>query len=414
MRFALTVAAAALLAAPLALAQNPLQNSRSVVASPTVLGMGDAAVAFPTNGSSFFYNPAHVVRTTGFFPRFQLGVQGRGSQNLRDYYDFVQDDLRPAVDKGMDNLTSDEIDTLQARLLRATRKRGYAVVDAPLSVAMKVGPVAFGAGGFLHIEGRLRGVPGPVPVAEISTVRDGIAIATAAVEGGTFGLDGLAVGANVRYTNRAVAIKEKPVDAWSEGEQMYLHEASALSLDLGLLYDLPVTMPGRLTAGAAVYDAAGGRFDYAYKGRFLCVSGSFGCVVNPSMTPAPPRMIAQEDSLARLRFGGGASYRVGVAYTAPTLFGLLTETGVALDYVGYARPQIPDQPFLAHLNIGAQAQLARILALRVGLNQGYASLGAGLKLGPLALDYAFYAFEQGRKPGEDPSWQHLAAMRLVF
>lgn len=413
-RLALLASVAALAAAPVAVAQNPLQNGRSVVASPAVLGMGDAAAAFPTGGSSFFYNPAHVVRNTGFFPRFQLGLQGRGSTNLKDYYDFAKDDLEPALDKGIANLTQDEIDTLAARALDATHERGYAMAEAPASFAMRVGPVAFGVGGFVHAEGRLRSVPsgGGLPIVEASVLRDVSAIGSAAVDVGMFGVSGLAVGVNARVTKRALAIKEKPLDAWGDDEQLYLHEATALGLDLGILYDLSVPLPGKVTVGAAIYDVVGGDFDYEYKGRYLCGSVDLAC--NFTATAPSPALIAGEDSLARMRFGVSPSYRMGVAYTAPTFFGLLAETGVALDYVGYSDPLLVKQPFLAHLSAGAQVRLARIVALRAGLNQGYVTAGAGLKLGPLALDYSFYGFEQGKNPSTDASWQHLVSLGIAF
>lgn len=395
-------------------AQNPLQNGRSVVASPAVLGMGDAAAAFPTNGSSFFYNPAHVVRTTGFFPRFQLGLQGRGSNNLRNYYDFVKDDLEPAIDEGIANLTEDEIDTLRARALAATQERGYAMAEVPAAFAMRIGPVAFGIGGFVHAEGRLRALPssGDLPIVEASVLRDVSAIGTAAVDASLFGMNGLAVGVNARVTRRALAIKEKDLDTWGDDEQLYLHEATAVGVDIGVLYDLPVPLPGKLTAGAAFYDVVGGTFDYAYKDRYVCGSLRLSC--NYSGTAPSPALIAGEDALARQRFGVSPSYRVGVAYTVPSLFGLLSETGVALDYIGYSDPLWSEQSFISHLSLGAQARLARIVALRAGLNQGYLTAGGGVKLGPLALDYTFYGFEQGEDRNRDASWQHQVSLGVAF
>jgi len=395
-------------------AQNPLQNGRSVVASPAVLGMGDAAAAFPTNGSSFFYNPAHVVRTTGFFPRFQLGLQGRGSNNLRNYYDFVKDDLEPAIDEGIANLTEDEIDTLRARALAATQERGYAMAEVPAAFAMRIGPVAFGIGGFVHAEGRLRALPssGDLPIVEASVLRDVSAIGTAAVDASLFGMNGLAMGVNARVTRRALAIKEKDLDTWGDDEQLYLHEATAVGVDIGVLYDLPVPLPGKLTAGAAFYDVVGGTFDYAYKDRYVCGSLRLSC--NYSGTAPSPALIAGEDALARQRFGVSPSYRVGVAYTVPSLFGLLSETGVALDYIGYSDPLWSEQSFISHLSLGAQARLARIVALRAGLNQGYLTAGGGVKLGPLALDYTFYGFEQGEDSNRDASWQHQVSLGVAF
>lgn len=411
-------AGAALLAAlgaPVAFAQNPLQNGRMVVASPTVLGMGDAGVAFSTRDANFFYNPAHVVRTTRFLPQFAVGVQARASANLQDKYKFYDEEIAPAVDRGIDNLTPAERDTLYDRSLRLLQDRSYVTAEVPATFAMRVGPVAIGAGVFFQTGGRLRATPGGggVPTIEAALTKEVAGVASVGLDLGAVGMRGLAVGANARVLRRSLSVKEKPLDAFEENEQPYLYQGTGFSVDVGALYDVPVPLPGTLTLGAAALDVVGQDADLAYDGRYYCANATLFCDTDASEAPSPS-LLAQEEALAEARFAVKPSYRVGVAYTAPQLFGLLTETGVAVDYLGYSKPQLPNQPRLAHLNVGAQATLLRMVALRVGLNQGYFTGGAGLKLGPLALDYTYYGFEEGVNPGDTPAYQHLAAVRFVF
>ncbi|MEW6380485.1 MAG: hypothetical protein AB1611_12885 [bacterium] len=64
------------------------------------------------------------------------------------------------------------------------------------------------------------------------------------------------------------------------------------------------------------------------------------------------------------------------------------------------------------LHMGAESWIANRLALRLGLYQGYASIGIGLNLWVLKLDYANYAEEIGAYAGQRADRRHVVQLSL--
>lgn len=395
----LLVAAAMFVGVDSATAQSYAMTARSFVQSPVALGMGDAGVAFSTKETAFFYNPAHVARAAGAVPSFTfLGVNARVSDGVLDYYDFYSEDLEPALDEGIENMDGQERQDLYDRAFEIGRQREYANVDVVLpSVLFRVGPVGVGAGVFNYTgtQVQISDAGGGVPNINLNAQLDVIGMATA---GMNFG--GVSVGAAAKYTQRYLTLKSKPLDAFGEEEAFNLYSGNSIGIDLGALYTLDVLpLPGDLTVGAALFDVAGTKFDYAFERS----------ITDDERNEATESQeIALADELRQV----SPSYRVGVGYQVPSLFGVFGQTGVALDYLGYSEPFIEDQPFLAQIHLGAQVQLVKVLAVRAGLSQGYPTAGAGLRLGPVRLDYSYFGQEEGRLPGQNASWHHH--VRLAF
>lgn len=404
-RFSILTALLLLGLVPAAAAQNYALTARPLVQSPTALGMGDAGVAFPTKQTVFFYNPAHLARAASIKPSITLlGVRGSLSTNLFDQIAFYEDDLDPAIEEGFENLPEDEVRRIYDEALELGRRRTFVNADVLLpSVMMQVGGIGVGGGVFAHSRVLYRFPDGGagVPLLDLVGLGDVIVMGSAAADLGRYGVPGVTAGLTAKYTRRYLTFKEKPIDLLDADENFYLLSGNSVGVDLGLLYEPDfVPLPGRLTAGLAVYDVAASDFSYG-----------FDSVLNNDDEDAVQAEVDQEEARANEDFALHPSYRIGVAYTVPALLGLFKETGVALDYVGYSDPFI-DQVFLAHISIGAQAKLARILSLRAGLNQGYPSVGAGLALGLLKVDYAFYGVEQGRLPGQVDSYNHTLQLVL--
>ena len=103
--------------------------------------------------------------------------------------------------------------------------------------------------------------------------------------------------------------------------------------------------------------------------------------------------------------------RAGVAYVLPGLGGPFEETASALDYIRY-EGSLVEQPLLCHLSMGLQTTMGKVFSVRAGLNQGYTTVGAGFNFSFVRLDYAFYGSEQGRFPGQSPSWYHRFEISL--
>lgn len=397
--FFLVLVLLGLMVADSAKAQSYAVTARSFVQSPVALGMGDAAVAFPTKETAFFYNPAHVARVASLRPSLTFfGANARISDGLFDYYDFYSEDLEPALDQGIENMSGQERQDLYNRAFEIGRKREYANVDVVLpSVIIKAGPVGIGAGVFNYTgtQFQISDAGGGVPHVHMNAQLDVIGTATA---GMTFA--GVSVGAAAKYTRRFLTLKSKPLDAFSEDEQINLYKGTSVGFDVGALYTLDmIPVPGEVTVGAAFFDLVGSEFEYEFE---------------RSITDGDrnAQLEADEIELAHDLRQVSPSYRFGVGYQVPSLFGVFGQTGVALDYLGYSDPYIEDQPFLAHIHLGAQVQLVKMLAVRAGLSQGYPSAGVGVRFGPLRLDYSYFGQEEGRLPGQNASWHHHARVAL--
>ncbi len=376
------------------------QDNRSFVASPQALGMGDAVVALPMQQSSFFYNPAHVAHA-----RFHLTIAGARvavSDNLADQIAFFKDDLQPALDAGLETLEGEALENLYERTLAIGRVPTILQADvlAP-SFAMHMGPIGFGIGAFgsSNVRYRLPDGGGGLPLIDMAAVADAMVVGSVGMDLSSFGARGLSAGLNGKYTRRYVSFKSRPLDAFDENEAFALISGSRMGVDLGLLYQRPAPglLPGTVNIGLTMYDILGSDFSYAYD-RTLQGIASADEVADDVVR-------AEED------FSVAPSFRLGVAYAFPKLpGGLLDESGVALDYVGYSEAAV-DQAFLAHIRLGVQARV-KILSVRAGLNQGYPTVGGGLSLGVIDLDYAYYGMEGGRYPGQLASWHHSGQIRI--
>ena len=390
---------AALGASPL-LAQNYRIHTRSTVQLPSAQGMGDALVALPVQQSAFFYNPAHGAHSS--FHLTVIGVRTSLSNNVPDQLRFFKDDLQPAIDDGIDNLSNEALSDLYSETLRIGRAYSFIHADvlAP-SVGGKVGPIGLGLGifGTSNIQYNFPDAGGGLPLVNLQLVADGIVAANAAIDLSQFGVGGLSAGFTAKYTSRFTSLKNKPLDAIQSEEAFYLLNANRISVDLGLQYELPILpyFPGHFHLGLALYDIAGSDFDFKYHST---LQGN-----------EDQQDIAADILTANELLNINPSFRLGLAYSLPQIpLGMLDETGVTLDYIGYNNPSI-DQAFFAHLRLGVQARV-KVLTVRTGLNQGYPTIGGGLSLGFVDLDYAFYGREEGRYPGQLPSWHHFAQVRF--
>lgn len=381
-------------------AQSSSQTSRAFIPSPQALAMGDAGVAFSSRETIFFYNPAHLSRVASARPRFTiLGIRGALSGNLFDQLAFFEDELQPAINEGLDSTNSGEVRELYDTALALGRRQTTVSGDVLLpSVIATIGDVAVGAGAFGHstLNYRFEDAGAGIPLVDFAAIGDLMFIGSASLDLRTVGIDGLSAGISAKMTQRWLTMKNKPLDAIGSNERMLLFKGSAVGFDVGLLYDVDfVPLPGDLTAGFAAYDLVGGRFDYTY-------DRSMGTKDEPGS-----QFIAEEEELVNVLYAVAPSYRFGAAYMLP---GLLKNTGVTVDYLWYASPRI-SQAAPAHLHVGAQAQLG-VAIVRAGLSSGYTTLGGGVDLGIIALDYAFYGVEEGRFPGQLPSWNHSAQLAL--
>lgn len=383
-----------------ALAQHELLSTRSRVSLPQTLGMGDAVVALPLQQSGFFYNPAHTAHSKLFLT--VAGVQVSASSTVFDQVSFFKNELQPALDEGIENLDSERLKSLYDQTLAIGRQTTFMHLDVLAPAAgFHLGPVGVGVGifGSSTVAYRFPDGGGGLPLVQVTAVADAMAVASAGMSLTKFGVTGFSFGITGKYTQRYASLKSKPLDTISEEEPFDLLVANRTSVDVGFLYELPLLkkIPGKVQVGLALYDIAGSKFEFEHQQTLQGVS-----------TPAAT---LQDIAAANTFFNTSPSFRLGVGYTLPKLpLKLIDESGVSIDYVGSESPHF-DQAFFAHLRVGAQVRI-KVLSLRAGLNQGYPTAGGGLSLGFMDLDYAFYGMEQGRYPGQLPSWHHTFQLRF--
>lgn len=381
-------------------AQNNRFTERTFLASPGVLGMGDAGVALLGPDRPFFYNPAHLPHLS---PRFTAaGVQASASRNMRSQIEFLDRRVQSAVESDFD-VDPAVLEDLYRDAYRLGRSpsRGSAAVVLP-SFVYSAGGVGVGAGLFAKTALNYRVDDGSlgVPNLDLLSRTDVMAVFALGLDLGMIGLSGISVGGTVTRARRFLAFENKPLDTFTPDESALLLSGNTLQVDVGGHYAPPWwTLPGQLTVGGAAYDLLTDGYDYT-----IADGPGLPFLRNLVTGAVDSTEGAQELAQARREFRLRPSYRLGVGYRLPSLIGL-DDVGVALDYQGYGNRR---QHFLARVHAGVRAEVWDGIVLRGGLNAGYPTGGAGLHLGPLRLDYALHAFEEGRAPGQTSSYVHIA------
>jgi len=102
--------------------------------------------------------------------------------------------------------------------------------------------------------------------------------------------------------------------------------------------------------------------------------------------------------------GRGSSVDIGIAKK------MLSNRLILLaDYIDFFNNN--KENIFNKIHMGAQYKFA-IFALRVGFNSGYPSLGLGLNLRVIDIDYAFYTNELSKGPGGYDETRHIAQIKL--
>lgn len=375
-----------------------------VLEMPQVLGRGGAAGAYPSPSTALYYNPAHLTRfRVSRSPITLFGASVAFSDNVFDQLDFYHDELEPAIDRGIDNLTADEEQKLYADIFELGRRPSQLVGTLVLpSFVLNRGTFGFGGGLFLKstVRGQVGDAGSGIPFVHAVAITDAVAIASVGVDLASLGVQGLSTGATVRTTQRFATVKQKPVDALTEDENFLIFQGLSFGLDLGLAYELPVEVgPGRFMTGATWVNAFANDFDYSFSAYFT------------KNSPESALLEEREQAFLRDRFQPLSTYRLGVSYIIPQTAGPLRETMLAADLVGAPEADL-DRSVLTRFSLGAQTSVNDWLYLRTGVHQGQGTVGLGLRLPLLQLDYAYYGIEEGRFAGQLPSRRHRIQLVL--
>lgn len=400
------VALAALALAPTVAAQPFTSDVRETpIGAPDLArrATGGAVAALPTMESPFSSNPAHI--TTRGFTLNVLGATVGVGGNPRESYDFYDQQLGPAIERGLDTLPNDSLAMLyrDAIAIGSESKTADLAVLAP-SVRFLAGPVGIGISAYARATSRARLVDGGAGIPQIDAYGQGDVAVPVVV-----GLDvgqvtdalpfGLSVGARATYLQRRVTAKSAPVDALDpDNEKVYVLLGKTVRMGVGL-YATDVAVPG-LDLGAELSNI-GGAVGYEFD-RSITIEGNGADD-------------AAEIARLRERFDGrqpDAVVRVGAAYRLPVdLMPGLSGAAVGLDYTSATTADL-DQSFQAGLRGGARIRVAGVLDLRAGFSQGMPSAGIGLGTRVTRLEYATYGVEDGRLLGQAQRRNHVVQIRL--
>lgn len=385
-------------------AQNNRFTERAFLSSPGVRGVGDAGVALIGPDRPFFYNPAHLPHLSSRFTT--AGVQASASRKIRDQIEFLNRRVQPIVESNFEVAPAVLEDLYHdADQLGRPPSRGGAAVVLP-SFVYSTGGVGIGAGLFAKTALNYRIDAGGlgVPNVHLLSRTDVMAVFSLGLDLDTIGLPGISVGGTATRTRRFLAFENKPIDTFTPDESALLLSGNTLQVDVGGLYAPPWwELPGQLTVGGAAYDLLTDRYDYT-------IAEGPGLPFLKDLFPGEVDSTegVQEMEQARREFRLRPSYRIGVGYRLPSLLGL-DGVGLAVDYQDYGDGR---QHFLARLHAGARAEVWDGIVLRTGLSAGYPTGGMSLHLGPLRLDYALHAFEEGRLAGQTRTYVHTARLML--
>jgi hypothetical protein len=177
-------------------------------------------------------------------------------------------------------------------------------------------------------------------------------------------VEGLRVGGTLKYLHResldevytAADIADDDFEDRLDDDRK---SGNGVSMDLGVLYELPV-------------------------------ESSFTTDVGLSINNLFEMDMSEAEDIKRTVNLGIATRR---SFSGFTLIG-------AFDIIDITRNYDQDDDYMKRIHMGAELQLPAILAVRMGLNQGYFTAGATLDFPVVRLDFATYAEEVGAYAGQ--------------
>ncbi len=328
------------------------------------LGMGGAFTAVADDENAMFYNPAGLNSIKGFGGLAVLNPLVEGGSNT---VQFAQD-IRDVADAA----TTTEQTQLAVALLKRWMGEHLHVRSAVFP-NLTVHNFGIGVLGQATFDGEVHTVTG----SDTLDVRGGYDLAGLASAAYGFSIFGkpFQIGMTGKLVNRRLL--DRPYTANDLVTQngidfsRDLKRGTGFGVDAGVIYTLP--LPLNPSLGATVQNI--GDIDLGDAGKL------------------------------KQQLNAGLALR-------PTFpFGSLT---LALDMVDVTGNIGSDQDKAKRLHAGAEYRFPRVLALRAGFNQGYATAGATLDLWILKLAYAYTTEEVGAYAGQRPDHRHVAQISLGF
>ncbi len=348
-----------------------------VPVSPQIMGQGGAFIADAHGFNSLFYNPAGFARSDG-----SLTISDTTAWVYANPARFM-DSIGNASTEEITNFVNQEI-TTGGLGYGFSQGIGYVGGGLGLGAAFIMdsylyGPTALGAEGDITFTlGFIAGLGLPVDLLGIK-FNFGADIRPMIRVHAPFAHDTALDLLNAAMSGGDLLASFSGVDA--------MH-GFGLGLDLGAIAEL-----GNLNVGLSIRDFLGTSFKYT-ENSFETIMDSLG---SSGSFPDSGTEVT-EDYHIPMDVGVGVAY-----YPDWALLGDLIEPSFYADLqdvIGVIRDK--RSPW-ALLHMGTEVKMLSFLTLRAGLNQGYITLGGGIELLFLDLNFALFTREMGKHLGDRPN-----------
>lgn len=192
-----------------------------------------------------------------------------------------------------------------------------------------------------------------------------------------------AIGASLKYIQRTPL--EVEITKYSETFKLFDEISSG---PLGIVGDYSSIQHGvTLDVGLMHNFLPGFRFAWSVKDLIGAIGGEY--IAPPRLNLGCSYFFPQLDHIETIR-------NLIIAFEITNLFGIEKKTEEF-------------EHFAKKIHIGAELDL-NYAALRLGVSQGYPTIGVGLKFGLFKADYAFFTEELGYYPGQFPNKKHIVSL----
>jgi hypothetical protein len=368
-RFSIILTILALLAAPALFGQETYDSPLFAPVTPEVTAQGGSFTAVARGYNSLFTNPAGFSRDGGSFTLL--------SANATAY-------VPPGKIGELPTFANDPEAGISA--IEQT------ILETGFGGAGSVGTLGIVGNGFgLGLVSNIDVYGRPVGTTAGSTEVD-LTYTTGAIAGMAVPLNLLGmqvhVGGDVRYIKRAEVRDLGILTAMDmlNGQSVTLPANSfagdGIGFDLGAIAEL-----GDFTVGASVRDLFGTEMGYTD------ISG----MSSDQMFAYPEGSEITDTYVIPMSVNIGASWHLDLGGLA-----FLADPTIHLDWQ-HVMYQERNPSIWTELHAGAEVKVLRFIKLRAGINQGYITMGAGMKLLFMDLNVSYFGREMSDWPGIDPS-----------
>jgi hypothetical protein len=362
-----------------------------VPASPEVLAQGGSFVANAHGYNALFYNPAGFT-----VPGPPLTILGTTAWLYSNPVRFFEALGSPDPEAGLTTFLEDQL---------TTGGFGFGLSEGIAYVGRGFAPEhGLGLGLVLSVDSFLQG--------ETTMGTQGALTATVGFVGGyAFPLYFLGIKLNLGADVRPMLRIEAPVDPMAMigmltavdtgGDPLAALSAVQGLHGFGIGFDAGAILEmGDLRVGLAMRDILGTRF--AYK------ESPFSDIVNPGEFLSDGTEVDVVHVIP-MNLAAGVAYHLDLGkvsrFIDPTFHASLD------DVIGVIREK---RSVWTLVHIGTEVTVVRFLKLRAGINQGYVTFGAGMRLLFLDLNVAAFSRELGIHPGDRPNSGMTAEVAFRF